>query len=191
MNFRRMAPHLGIFLLLASVTGVVLWIQKRQKEKIWFVQREQNAVSYLRVLGNIEQDFYRNDRDGNGVKDYWTRDVAGLRTVTASLSTAGVAIPVLPKDLAEADAAHLHDAPGGSAPFQGYYFKVLDFDAAGRPRADRSTTGFAFCAYPAEYGRSGGSTFVINEQQKVYQVETGGKPVERWAPDPQTWKLVY
>jgi hypothetical protein len=73
-----------------------------------------------------------------------------------------------------ADAAH-----ADCTPRHGYYFKAL-------PVHDR--TGFAFCAYPADYPRSGKWTFVINESKTLYRVDTRGEPIQAWAPDPATWK---
>jgi hypothetical protein len=55
--------------------------------------------------------------------------------------------------------------------------------------------GFALVAYPAEYGSSGITTFIVNQQGVVYQKDMG-KDTERLAeamtsfnPD-STWKKV-
>jgi hypothetical protein len=37
------------------------------------------------------------------------------------------------------------------------------------------TEGFAFVAYPAEYGSSGVMTFIVNETGEVYQKDLGKK----------------
>jgi len=31
---------------------------------------------------------------------------------------------------------------------------------------------------------------LINEAKALYRVDTGGKPIVRWAPDPASWKLL-
>jgi hypothetical protein len=64
-----------------------------------------------------------------------------------------------------------------AGPSHGYRFKALESDRPGT---------FGFCAYPADYGRTGKWTFVINESGKLYRVDTGGEPIRRWAPD-STW----
>lgn len=105
------------------------------------------------------------DREpANSSAIYWTRDVSGLSRFNNRV----------PGDVAAADGAH-----DGSKPRNGYYFRALD--------SDRSPTKFAFCPYPADYDRSGKWTFVINEKRQFFRVDTGGKPVTRWAPDPSTW----
>jgi len=156
--------------------AVAVWLlRERHEARKPIAGNERSASASLRYLAEVEEDFRQNDRDRNGVQDYWTRDVAGLHQfkVTARSSTP---VELIPRSYADADGA----APG-SQPRNGYYFKAV-------PPAGK--TGFAFCAYPADYDRTGRWTFVINEEKKVYRVDTGGKPVVRWAPDPDTWKLL-
>ena len=38
----------------------------------------QSAGNRLRSLASAQADFRGNDRDGNGIQDFWTGDVAGL-----------------------------------------------------------------------------------------------------------------
>jgi hypothetical protein len=52
-------------------------------------------------------------------------------------------------------------------PFHGYYFRSLT------PTGKNSTNGFAFVAYPAEYGSSGVMSFLIKEDGVVYQKDLG------------------
>jgi hypothetical protein len=124
----------------------------------------------LRVIAAAEEEFRNGDRDNNGVQDYWTLDVAGLSRFNGRTAQPG---PLIPREVAAADGAH-----DGSKPRHGYYFKALP---GGSP------TKFAFCAYPADYDRSGKWTFVLNEKREFFRVDTGGKAIDRWAPDPSTW----
>jgi prepilin-type N-terminal cleavage/methylation domain-containing protein len=39
---------------------------------------ERNASASLKTLASAEADFRGNDRDGNKIQDFWTRDVCGL-----------------------------------------------------------------------------------------------------------------
>jgi hypothetical protein len=73
------------------------------------------------------------------------------------------------------------------APYAGYYFRILvqqGKDARGGPQNyivdGRLTAGFAFAAYPAEYGTSGIMTFIVNQDNIVYQKDLG----------PETRKIV-
>ena len=43
---------------------------------------ERNASTSLKTLTSAEADFRANDRDWNGVNDFWTGDVKGLHTMT-------------------------------------------------------------------------------------------------------------
>jgi hypothetical protein len=73
-----------------------------------------------------------------------------------------------------------HDSGTDAMPHSGYYFKVLlrqGRDAPGGAldyRVDgHLTRGFALVAWPAEYGRSGFHTFLINQDGEVYQKDLG------------------
>jgi hypothetical protein len=43
---------------------------------------ERGASTSMKTLAVAEADFRSNDRDGNGVNDFWTADVKGLYTLT-------------------------------------------------------------------------------------------------------------
>ena len=65
-------------------------------------------------------------------------------------------------------------------PFHGYYFHELlkqGSDAKGGAKDyvvnGKMTGGFAYVAYPAEYGVSGIKTFLINQQRIVYEKDLG------------------
>jgi Protein of unknown function (DUF2950) len=53
-----------------------------------------------------------------------------------------------------------------SGPFHGYYFQML----SGQPR---SGTKFSFVAYPAEYRSSGVMTFVVSQDNVLYEKDLG------------------
>jgi hypothetical protein len=89
------------------------------------------------------------------------------------------------------------DAP---TPYHGYYYKILKAQGKNAPGGEyeyvvngKMILGFALLAYPAEYGNSGVMTFIVNQDDKVYQKdlgrETGKKApaIEKYDPD-QTWK---
>lgn len=86
-------------------------------------------------------------------------------------------------------------------PFHGYYFRILNRQgrhAQGGAKnylADgKMVRGFAFVAYPAEYGNSGIMTFIINQNGVLYQKDLGKNtkevasamtefdPDKTWAP---------
>jgi len=56
-------------------------------------------------------------------------------------------------------------------PFRGYYFRFLA--RQGKSGDSSKTNGFAFVAYPAEYGSSGVMSFLVREDGVVYQKDLG------------------
>jgi hypothetical protein len=70
--------------------------------------------------------------------------------------------------------------PDAHAPFHGYYFHMLTGQTDKAPGGakdyvlnGRMTGGFAFVAYPAQYGNSGVMTFIINQDGVLLQKDLG------------------
>jgi len=70
--------------------------------------------------------------------------------------------------------------PDAHTPFHGYYFRMLEGQTAkARGGAKKyvvngkKVNGFAFIAYPAEYGNSGVMTFLINQDGVLLQKDLG------------------
>ena len=91
---------------------------------------------------------------------------------------------------------------GGSQPLWGYRFRVLTAQGSAAKGGARSyivngemSGGFALIAYPAEYGRSGIMTFIVNQDGVVYQKDLGedtlnvAAGLEAYEPD-ATWAAV-
>jgi Protein of unknown function (DUF2950) len=75
--------------------------------------------------------------------------------------------------------------PEGHAAFHGYYFRMLNGQTDKAPGGARKyavngkmTGGFAFVAYPAEYGNSGVMTFIINQDGVLLQKDLGKTTAE-------------
>jgi hypothetical protein len=95
------------------------------------------------------------------------------------------------------------EGPSGSrAPYHGYYFKILTSQGASAPGGKYSyiingnmIAGYALVAYPADWGKSGVMTFIINQQGRVYEKNLGSNTASAashmtsYNPD-STWKLV-
>jgi hypothetical protein len=89
-----------------------------------------------------------------------------------------------------------------STPFHGYYFRILTRQGKNAPGGKYNyvingnmVAGFALVAFPANWGRSGVMTFIVNQQGKVYQKNLGpettkiAQEMEWYNPD-GTWTLV-
>ncbi len=158
---------------------------------------EDLAASALKIIASAEASFRSDDRDGNGINDFWTGDVAGLYLLVPK----GDRFPIraIGITLASADAAPLpRDAgatPAPPLPRHGYWYRALrkdrsapapqeyavDTSGAGGPKTFNRNR-FGFVAYPAEYGVSGLRTLIINESTSVFWKDTQGEPVQDW-PD--------
>lgn len=143
---------------------------------------ERRAMDALRAISDAEEDFRRSDRDGNGVKDYWTADVRGLYWEGRRLD----------RDIAFADGNGLGAELRRPRPCHGYFFCAVQFDGRATPaepyrqdtdgtkRPRHHASRYAFCAYPASSGRTGTRTFLIDETRQVVSLDTGGRPVFTW-----------
>lgn len=87
-------------------------------------------------------------------------------------------------------------------PFHGYFFRILSKQTSNTPGGAKDYVvngkmvgGFAFVAYPADYGRSGIMTFIINQDGVLLQKDLGKTTTETatamsaFDPD-QSWNLV-
>jgi hypothetical protein len=59
------------------------------------------------------------------------------------------------------------------SPFHGYYFRILTGGATSYISDGRMTGGFAFVAYPADYRSSGVLTFIVDQNNVVYEKDLG------------------
>lgn len=163
-------------------------------------ENELAAIETLRAYVDAQRQYAATPRDGTKVRQfaqkirsapgkrdglYWDADAAKGE----ELSAAG---------------ALIEDAqtrvPG--APYKGYYFKILtrqgDDAPAGRYNYvinGRLIAGFAMIAYPADYGKTGVMSFLVNHYGVVYQKNLGPKTdtiargITEYNPD-RTWKEV-
>ncbi len=90
---------------------------------------------------------------------------------------------------------------GARAPFQGYYFRILEGQGGHAPGGAKSyvlnghmTGGFALIAFPAKWGDSGVMTFVVNQDGIVFEKNLGprteslARAVTLYDPD-RSWKI--
>jgi hypothetical protein len=85
-------------------------------------------------------------------------------------------------------------------PYHGYYFKILTRQGSHAPAGKYNYIinghmigGFALVAWPAEWGNTGMMTFMVNQQDKVYQKNLGertasiARRMKAYDPDP-SWQ---
>jgi hypothetical protein len=101
---------------------------------------------------------------------------------------------------AEAAAEGYSRSSGKPIPFRGYYFRILSSYGFSTNEDTRSylvngemRDGFALLAFPAEYGKSGVMTFMVNQNGVVYERDLGeetaklAEAMESYILD-DTWK---
>ena len=157
---------------------------------------ERNASASLKTLCTSEVDFHGNDRDGNSIKDYWTRDVSGLYTVCPigssdpvrliELSICGADANPLGAAANPAPASHVTNAYfTRPSPKASYWFLALTNDQDGSPYASTSNgappfdqpwfnlTRYAFMAFP-DSTSGGRQIFLVNEDHVVLKRQLTG-----------------
>ena len=92
--------------------------------------------------------------------------------------------------------------PNEHVPFHGYYFKMLNSQGSNAPGGAKDylvngkmAGGFAFVAYPSNYGNSGVMTFIINQDAVLLQKDLGktttqtAEAMTAFDPD-KSWSVV-
>jgi hypothetical protein len=170
-------------------------------------RNELETLQVVRAYVRAQREYASVDRNGNdvleyaqkltsteGLKDglYWSPDLDG------EISPLG---PMVAE--AQNDNYNLAARTAGTEPepFHGYYFKILKRQGPHTPAGKydyvingHMFAGFALVAWPAEWGKSGVMTFIVNHQGRVYQKDLGPKTSSiagsmiEYDPDP-TWEL--
>ena len=139
---------------------------------------EIDAIRECRAFVDAQREYASSDR-GDGVPDYAQR-LNSTRQRQDGLywpPGKGASPSPLGPTFARAESVPGHD---GAAPFNGYYFRVL---SAQGPAAKggaysylaqgRMIGGFALIAFPAKYGSSGIMTFIVNDDNTVFEKNLG------------------
>ncbi|MCX6630186.1 MAG: DUF2950 domain-containing protein, partial [Candidatus Solibacter sp.] len=163
-------------------------------------RNELAAIDACQAYVDVQLDYFSSDRQGDGYLQFAQKinstpgKFDGLYWSNAS----GEDVSPLGPFAAEAAGAE-SDLSVKPLPLSGYYFKILTAQgdaAAGGARSylvnGRMLAGFALVAWPAEYGVTGGSTFLVNQQGIVYQKDLGpdteqiARTMSQFNPD-STW----
>lgn len=158
------------------------------------------AIATLRAYVEAQRQYASIARDGSGVRQFAqkVRSAPGKRDGLywdADPSKGEEVSPVGPL-MDDARGHRLGD------PYNGYYFRILRRQGAAAPAGrysyvinGRMIAGYAMVAYPADYGRSGIKTFVVNHYGVVYEKDLGastaklGAAMTEYNPD-ASWKVV-
>jgi hypothetical protein len=179
-RIRIVGPYVALFACLALGYYVVLpWYRSRL-----IPQNERTAATALKTLSSAEADYRANDRDGNGINDFWTGDVTELYR-----------LGLIERGVAEADLRPIRPLVPKPVPFHGYYFVVMNRDESDSPienlqqDTDKKSgkvhhlRSFGFSAYPVEFGVTGRETFILNENNTVRWRHNQGDLMDYWPSD--------
>ncbi len=165
-------------------------------------ENELMAIRVCRAYVDAQRAYASQDRDGDEVLEYAQRipSTPGRRDGLYWESAPGEEVSPFGPLIAE-QKEYLEGRKAGD-PYYGYYYKILTKQGGNVPGGrynyvinGNMIAGFALVAFPAEYGRSGVMTFVVNHQGKVYQKDQGpvsedlGRAMREYNPD-SSWILV-
>jgi hypothetical protein len=149
------------------------------------------TIDVLEELADAQQDYADLQRKSSGQAQFAQKILSdpgqknGLFWPTAANEPESPIGPLIADATAE---GYKRDPSGKSAPFHGYYYKVLTGRGANAPGGaedyivgERMTRGFAFLAYPAEYRDSGVMTFMIDQEGVIVEKDLG-PATDRLAP---------
>lgn len=154
-------------------------------------RNELDVIAALRRAVTIQRDFRTVDHDGDGVMEF----------ASAILSSAGqkdgLYWPTEPGEPESPIGPFIARAAAGgyvvgdgvvgtdADPFHGYYFDILTRQGPSAPGGEMDymtggnmVGGFAFIAYPADYGTTGNMTFMVAENGIVIEANLGDTTID-------------
>ena len=144
-------------------------------------RNELGAIEACQAYVDVQMDYFATDRMGDGYLQFAQKinstpgQFDGLYWSNAN----GEGVSPLGPFAAQAAGAETIPA-GETVPLTGYYFKILTAQGPAAVGGEHSylvdgrmIAGFALVAWPAEYGVTGKSSFLVNQLGVVYQSDLG------------------
>ncbi|MBS0252922.1 MAG: DUF2950 family protein [Proteobacteria bacterium] len=166
-------------------------------------RNELTAISTMHAYVEAQREYAADDHDGKG-EQYARRLLSsdGKRDGLFWPSSEGEQESPLGPLVAYARDAGYAMKSGVPTPYHGYVFRILKAQgehAGGGAReyviAGRMIGGFALIATPAKYGVSGVMTFIVNQDDQVFQKDLGpdtraiAADIDAFEPDP-SWTQI-
>jgi hypothetical protein len=142
-------------------------------------RNELTAIQTCLAIGDAQRDYFRRDRDGDGIREYAQkfRSTPGMRDGLFWRPEPDEPPSPLGELLAAAAAEGYTIA---STSYNGYQYRLLSAQGSSAPGGayeymarDNQIGGFAVIAFPAFYGDSGIMTFALSHSGVVYQRDLG------------------
>jgi hypothetical protein len=164
-------------------------------------RNELSAIKAVQAYADAQRDYYLRNPQNDKLLQYAQRFLStkGKRDGLYFPTKAGDPVSPLGPRFASYVAKN-KDEPARLVPYHGYYYRILKAQGPDAPGGaysylaqGRMIGGFALVAWPASYGNSGITTFLINHEGVVYEKDLGPKTTElaqkitRFNPD-KSWK---
>ncbi|HVS73016.1 MAG TPA: DUF2950 domain-containing protein [Phycisphaerae bacterium] len=164
---------------------------------------ELDTIDLCHLLVQAEREYASADRTGQGIIQYaqrfmstqgshdglywpvqgWEQE-SPLGPIAAQAAAEGY--PVKARAQRAEEKGPKAAKSSGPHPFHGYVFRILTKQGPSAPGGaynyvinGHMVAGFAFLAYPAEYGKSGVMTFMISRNNVLYQKDLGADTAAR------------
>ncbi|QLI81809.1 DUF2950 domain-containing protein [Chitinibacter fontanus] len=140
---------------------------------------ELSAIEALKTVLTAQQEYYLMQADGSSLLHYADRIVSSPERKDGLYwpEQEGAAASPMGAFFAAAAAEGYHNQ---SAPYHGYFFKILQAQgpaakggAYSYVESGKMFGGFAVLAWPASYGKSGVMSFITNQEGVIYQRNLG------------------
>jgi hypothetical protein len=150
-------------------------------------RNELAVIDVCRAAADAQAEYFKQLHDGAGTRQYAVKFVsdAGRQNGLYWPSLENQPKSPLGPLVAFATMEGYEAKPDQRTPFHGYYFHMLNRQGSDAPGGAKDYVvngnmvgGFAFVAYPAEYGNSGVMTFIINQDGMLLQKDLGKATAE-------------
>jgi hypothetical protein len=163
---------------------------------------ELSAIEACKAYVAAQDEYFRLDRDGNGLREYARRFISTPGTHDGLYWPSEDQADISPLDGFVEDANLAARSGEKPEPYKGYFYRILAAQGPAAPGGAFSylinghmIAGHAMIAWPAAYGDSGVETFICGENGVVFQKDLGpntvalGASMTQFNPD-GTWKVV-
>jgi hypothetical protein len=217
-RWRRMPDESQILLIGADNFAFPIPLKKNEagkwffdtaagKEEILARRIGRNELSVIDVCGTLadaQAEYVSQIHQGASTKQYALKFISDAGKQNGLYWEAADGQPKSPLGplVAFATTEGYSAKPNSHTPFHGYYFHMLTKQGSHAPGGAKDyvvdgnlVDGFAFVAYPAEYGNSGVMTFIIDQDGVLLQKDLGKTTAETAAAmsefDPDdSWSIV-
>jgi hypothetical protein len=150
-------------------------------------RNELDVIDTCEALADAQAEYFSQPRDGGKTKQFALKFISdtGRQNGLYWESPEGQPKSPLGPLAAFATAEGYSTKPNSHSPFHGYFFHMLTQQGSHAPGGAKDYVvngkmvgGFAFVAYPAEYGNSGVMTFIINQDGVLLQKDLGKTTTE-------------